>query len=61
VPLGAAIPFLNPAYLKLFMKAMISNMSGAVGTTGEDNTHTIVYWVKSMRKMRYLPFLRERC
>jgi len=47
--------------LKLFMKAMIFNMSGAVGTTGEDNTHTIVYWVKSMRKMRYLPFLRERC
>jgi hypothetical protein len=42
------------------MKAMISNMSGAVGTTGEDNIHTIVYWVKSMRELRYLPFLKEK-
>lgn len=60
MPLGAATPFPNPAYLKLIMKAMISNMSGAVGTTGEDNIHTIVYWVKSMREMRYLLFLKEK-
>ena len=60
MPLGIAPPFPNLAYLKLIVRVMVPSMSGVVGTIGKDNTHTIVFWVKSIREMGYLPFLREK-
>jgi len=37
----------------------VLGLTGAIKVTGEVSSFTLVYWVKNMREIRYVPILRE--
>lgn len=38
----------------------MEGMIGVVTTRTKENVHTLVYWVKNMRTMGWVPFLKEK-